>query len=61
MKHCKMCGCIIENGVNGCAFYDTCNTCQPVNYPPARQNNGRISANDDALNYLESRCLDDGE
>ena len=32
LKRCAICGCEIENGVNGCNWYDTCFKCKPIHY-----------------------------
>lgn len=39
MKTCTTCGKEITNGVNGCAWYDTCFDCKPIRYrsAPVRQ------------------------
>lgn len=35
MKTCTICGKEIVNGVNGCAWYDTCFDCRPIRYRSA--------------------------
>lgn len=60
-KYCPVCGTEIINGQNGASMYTNCFTCKPINYG----NNGYIKSNVsityDELNYLEGRCINDGE
>jgi hypothetical protein len=63
MKTCKHCGKEIVNGVNGCAMMDICFTCNGgyPHYAPARKQTITDSQYYDALDYSESKCMNDGE
>ena len=66
---CKGCGRQIVYGHNGCMMSEYCFDCRPVNYVDTNPRhymyvpiNYFMDEQDyDALDYAESRCIDDGE
>lgn len=56
-KMCKLCKCVIINGQNGCAMYDTCTDCKPVHY--ITQPRQKASYTYDDIDKLENMCIND--
>lgn len=62
MKVCKVCGCKIFNGVNGCVLSgNICFECNPVTYTNKPISLFGMVISDDDLDALENRCVDDIE
>lgn len=61
MKKCTSCGCEIVNGVNGCSLLPVCFSCNGglPKYPAPVVRGPFQDVNDDELNALEDRCLND--
>ena len=59
MKRCIICGCQIENGVNGCTYLTDCFKCHggPPHYAPPIK--AEPTYTEEELNALEDRCLND--
>lgn len=65
---CKSCGRQIVYGYNGCMMSEYCTDCKPISYDNNPRHYMYIPINYvmdeqdyDALDYAESRCIDDGE
>ena len=61
MRICPICKSEIINGQNGASMYNECFTCKPINYGKNGYIKSNVSITYDELNYIEGRCINDGE
>lgn len=61
MRHCPICGKIIENGITGCAIMPECFDCHGGFPTYAKGTHRDVPVSWDELDALEDRCLGDWE